>query len=143
MSDVDPELPDYLVDAILSQGPPSEAVDLVKNAFTWRTVDAELMELSYDSVLDTAGVRDATARRTIEFTIGETSVVVELEGGLVRGQVTGGEATGVTAYSLTADYPAVIDASGSFLFESLPPGPVSLELSGPGGSVRTPAFTLG
>lgn len=143
MSDIDPELPDYLVEAILSQDPPAEAVDLVKNAFSWRTIDAELMELSYDSVLDVAGVRDASARRTLEFTMGNVSVVVEVDGQRLTGQLTGWAATSVEVRSLEARQSVPVADNGSFIFETTTARTAMLVFSNDAGSLQTPVFQMG
>ena len=144
MSDIDPELPDFLIDAILSQGPPTEDVDLVKNAFAWRTIDAELMELSYDSVLDTAGVRDASARRTLEFTVGDISILVEIEDGSVRGQLSPGDvASVVRLIGINDSSTAQIEASGAFVFPGVTAGSYRLELTTDAGSISSAAFAVG
>lgn len=127
MSDVDPDLPDYLIDAILSQGPPTEDIDLVKNAFTWRTIEAELMELTYDSVLDTAGVRDASARRTMEFTTGDLSIVIEISGTTVETRWSEGEPDAVSLVSPEQSLSATI-AAGSARFDDVSPGTWRIEL---------------
>lgn len=143
MSDIDPELPDYLVDAILSEGPPPEAVDLVKNAFTWRTIDAELMELSYDSVLDTAGVRDASARRTMEFTSGDISVLLEVDGQQIAGRLIPAQAAQVDVRIGAEASTQVIEPTGSFTISTSAGGPVQIRLMLTGGQTLTvPTFVL-
>ena len=62
-----------------ADGPPSDVVSQAKAIFTWRTIDAELAELTFDSIVDgeLAGVRGAQAARTVTF---ETAaVVIDLE----------------------------------------------------------------
>lgn len=140
MSDIDPELPDYLVDAILSEGPPPEAVDLVKNAFTWRTIDAELMELTYDSVLDTAGVRDASSRRTMEFTLHDITIVIEVDATSIHGQLVGDDSFSVELIGPTA---ASTQATNSFSFRDLLPGSYRLQFRVANADLMTAAFTVG
>lgn len=144
MSDIDPDLPDYLVDALLSQQPPPDAVNLVKNSFTWRTIEAELMELSYDSVLDTAGVRDAGATRTMEFSAGETTVVVEIGTGSVRGQLTPPDAS-AEVQLVGSETSAVVDVgpSGAFVFGDLLAGSYRLELGIGPNRFMSPVLTVG
>lgn len=144
MSDVDPELPDYLVDALFSQEPPAEAVDLVKNAFTWRTIDAELMELSYDSVLDTAGVRDADATRTMEFTAGDLTIVTEIASGYVRGQLTPPDAAAEVRL-VGSETTALVDIgpSGAFAFAEVPAGSYRLEVVTAANRYMSPVLTVG
>ena len=56
-------------------GPPPQAVSQAKLVFTWRTVDAELAELTFDSLVHgaPAGVRGGGSARTVTF---ETPAVV-------------------------------------------------------------------
>jgi hypothetical protein len=58
-----------------ADGPPPDLVASVKLLYTWRTVDAELAELTFDSIVDgeLAGVRGAAAARSVTF---ETAAVV-------------------------------------------------------------------
>ncbi|MEM7093226.1 MAG: hypothetical protein AAF567_09510 [Actinomycetota bacterium] len=142
MSDVDPELPEWLVDAIVGQDPPVADVDLVKQAFSWRTVEAELMELTYDSALDDAGVRDAGARRTMEFTLDELTVVIEIDGRTIRGTMAqpldgrAGLHVGVAEVATTD-----LD-SGAFELTTAVSGPAWLTLELASGTAETPTFVL-
>lgn len=144
MSDLEPELPSYLIDAIMSESPPAEAVELVKNAFTWRTIDAELLAMSYDSAGDLAGVRDASAQRTLEWTAGDVSIVVEINGTVLTGQISPAGAGTVTLRSLRDPETAIIEESdaGSFRFASTPVGPVVLVFDLDDQTFESPAFTL-
>lgn len=132
MSDQDPgfdELPDFLTEAILSAGPPAEAVDVVKNAFSWRTIDTELLELSFDSALDPAGVRDPDATRTLELTTEAMSVVIEIAGdNRLTGQLVPGAAGTAELQGLDRTISAVIDATGRFTFDEILTGPVRLRI---------------
>ena len=58
-----------------ADGPPREVVDQAKQLFTWRTVDAELAELTFDSLVSgaPAGVRGEGTARSVTF---ETPAVV-------------------------------------------------------------------
>src|SRR3954468_3419738 len=54
-----------------------------KASLSWRTIDAELAELTYDSALDADRltlVRGATAARMLTFSAGDLTVDVEVEG---------------------------------------------------------------
>jgi hypothetical protein len=58
------------------------------DAFTWRTIDEELMSLTHDSALSaTAAVRGADDARTLAFEGGGASVELEVDGTTVTGQV--------------------------------------------------------
>lgn len=142
MSDIDPELPEWLTEAILDTGPPADAVDLVKNAFSWRTVEADLMELAYDSVLDEAGVRDASARRTMEFTAAGISLIVEVDGLTVRGTVVG-EVESLSWSVGVADAQPIQLSSGQFAVTAQSSGTVVLIAATSAGTFESSAFTVG
>ncbi len=62
--------------------PPPELVAGAKGLFTWRTIDAELAVLTYDSLLDTepSGVRSAVGLpRVLTFEAGALTVELEVE----------------------------------------------------------------
>jgi hypothetical protein len=61
--------------------PPPAVVEAGKQLFTWRTIDAELAELAYDSVLDDSlvGVRSAGTPRIISFEAGSLTIEVEID----------------------------------------------------------------
>src|SRR5436190_5273614 len=61
-------------------GPPDDVVAAAKASFTWRTVDAELAELTFDSLVDEeAGtlVRSAEQPRLLTFSAGDVEIEVE------------------------------------------------------------------
>ncbi len=61
-------------------GAPADVVAAAKATFTWRTIDTELAELTFDSVADTdalAGVRGGGGPRALTFE--HDDVVVEVE----------------------------------------------------------------
>lgn len=68
-------------------------VDVGKAAFAWRDVDAKLAELVHDSAAADANAALAgtragpTAVRTLSFSVGPTTIDVELTPGALRGQV--------------------------------------------------------
>jgi hypothetical protein len=112
---------------------PPEALAAARAVFMWRTIDGELAELTYDSLLDTqrlADVRGTGAPRLLTFEA--PSMTLELEASVVgerrrligqlvppqRGRIEirhGGGPTTVEA-----------DALGRFETGDLMPGPVSL-----------------
>ena len=62
--------------------PPADVIDAAKGLLTWRTVDAELAALTFDSLLDDepAAVRStAVAPRLLTFEAGGTTIEVEVE----------------------------------------------------------------
>ena len=62
---------------------PERVTFAAKASLAWRTIDAELAELTYDSALDDERlslVRGATAVRILTFSAGDLTVDVEVEG---------------------------------------------------------------
>lgn len=62
--------------------PPPEVLEASRQLFTWRTVDAELAALAYDSLLDDAGaalVRSAGQPRILSFEAGSITIEVEVD----------------------------------------------------------------
>lgn len=130
--------------AVESRSVPAETVDLLKSAFTWRTIDAELMEQSYDSADDLATVRTSGTPRAMEFTTGSWSVVIEIDpSGIVRGQVFGPAASRslVILRGIDSVQEAVMNEFASFTFAGVSGGHYRIELAGP--DFRTVAFVVG
>jgi hypothetical protein len=98
---------------------PEHVVAAARGSFTWRTIDAELAELAYDSALDTeqlAAVRSADAGRLLTF---ETpALMIELE---------------VTA----------VGSRRSIRGQLEPPGPGAVEIRHAGGVLEVEADSLG
>jgi len=140
MSDQEPFAED-VSEAIRSRGAPADAVALVENAFTWRTINQELLALSFDSANDLAGVRDPDALRSLEFSDDLSSVVVEISPtGSLQGQVTmpaSSESVAVVLRSLTEEQTTQVDQFGGFSFETISSGPLQLQI----GDVQTVSFT--
>jgi hypothetical protein len=110
---------------------PAEFIEAGKNAFAWHNIDAELAQLTYDSIRDAdyqASLRaEAASIRALTFT--STHLTVELEvtgdtllgqiipaqGGVIRVQPRDGGETTVTA-----------DEIGCFSIRPIPSGPFRL-----------------
>jgi hypothetical protein len=93
--------------------------EAARGAYTWRTVDQELLSLTHDSLAEPgAAVRGPTAPRVLAFTGGELSLEVELVDRRVMGQVTGTDITEVVFESADGRaLPASPDESGFFALE--------------------------
>lgn len=131
MSENDPELdlPEYLVEAVLSAGPPASAIDVLKEAFVWRTIEADLLEISFDSALEPTAVRDADAVRTLELSAGSFSVVVEIGADdRLRGQLVPAAEGSVELRGLERTISSSIAADGRFIFDEVLAGPVRLRV---------------
>ena len=139
-SEQDDRLFDDLRTALREAGPPSPAMTAgAEAAFSWRTVDAELAALTYDSVAaEGALVRETTAPRFLVFEGGQLSVELEhTDDGLV-GQLlppVGGEVTllGPATELARED----VDELGCFRFSGSVSGLVRLSCRTPAGAVVT------
>jgi len=144
MSEVGPDLPPGLAEAILSTGPGEADVDLVKAAFSWRTIDAELLGLSFDSANDPAGVRDPAAARSFEFTSGRNSVLVEVSSNAVIVGVVPAEEGRVVLQRIdgAAGQELRLSSMGRAEFSDVPPGTVRVRVNLEDGALVTPTFTV-
>ncbi len=70
-----------LRDALEVEPVPPEVAAAAKAAFTWRTIDAELAALAYDSLDDVAlvAVRGGEGPRALSFEAGEAVIELEVE----------------------------------------------------------------
>lgn len=117
---------------------PQEVIRAAKASGIWRTVDAELALLLYDSVLDeeSAGVRGG-ASRLLTFTSARVTLDVEILGPdrAVVGQVDG---TGPAQVEICYSDGAVAvdtDASGHFMHARGRAGPMSVRITDAAGAV--------
>jgi hypothetical protein len=130
---------------------PTDALAAAKAAFMWRTIDAELAELTYDSLLDDqplAGVRSSTPARFLSFASDPANLSVELEaitegerrrlvGQLVpaqRGQIEVRHAGGAVTVE--------VDDLGRFTADDLAPGPISLHCRAASGATVATDWVL-
>ena len=132
---------------------PPESLDQARRAFCWRTVDAELAELSFDSLVDPGlalAVRSAADPGSELRMLGfgavvdgdDLSIDVEVESspagiGLV-GQLWPPGAATVEIQTGSGDAAMVaVDELGRFVVEPVPPGPVRLSVPHHGRVVNT------
>jgi hypothetical protein len=115
---------------------PRELLRAADEAFTWRTIDAELAELVYDSLADqdeVSLVRGPSERRLLSFRAGGLTIDLEVTSasssrGLVGQLVPPQQATvevRVGARAIAAD----ADELGRFRAGPVPAGPMSLRCS--------------
>jgi hypothetical protein len=135
------ELLGRLGDALLADDPvPERVLAGARAAFTWRTIDAELAELVFDSATELTGVRgpgEDTARQVTFQAPGVEIEVMVIDNGIRRivGQlVPPTEATIRLVTVQLASGDAVretsTDALGRFSFPDVRPGPVRLSVLG-------------
>jgi hypothetical protein len=132
---------------------PAQLLDQVRRSFCWRTIDAELAELSFDSLTDQelalavrSGADPALEPRMLGFGAvvrGEDlSIEVEVssaaDGRMLVGQVF---PAGASAVAVQADaggsFEVPVDELGRFLIKPLPGGPVRLRVEHAGRAVQT------
>jgi hypothetical protein len=113
---------------------PPDVIASAVSAYTWRTVDAELAELVYDSMLDEDAatlVRGGT-ERLVTFRSGELTIDVEVAvmGPLrnLTGRIVPARRAGVTIKHREGAVTTDADELGRFRVEHVPAGPVSLQL---------------
>jgi hypothetical protein len=127
---------------------PEEFVQFGKDAYAWHNVDAELAQLSYDSVVEAgrgAGLRSETASiRAMTFTSARLTIELEVTPDALIGQVLPPRDGTIEAQSRHGGTTAVpIDRIGCFAVEPLPPGPFRLHCRLPDGpDVLTGWITL-
>ena len=104
-------------------------------AFAWRTIDEELMELTYDSLETPAAVRSAAvdAPRTVSFSSSIGSLELEIDGERVMGHVLpGGTVTVVMTNVVGERLESPSDEDGVFELMGSLPGPVRFSIEGKG-----------
>jgi hypothetical protein len=108
---------------------PSDVAEFAQAVFSWRLIDAELAELSFDSSVDeTAGVRSTMAARMVTFEVGRWSIDIEYNemGERLLGQVDPASRVTVELHYAGGAIATETDELGRFDFDDVLPGPVSL-----------------
>jgi len=112
---------------------PAEVEEAARASYTWRTVDAELAELSYDSLLDDdrlAGVRGDGTARTLTFEGSAFSVEVEVsedgDGRRLLGQIVPPSAATIEIRHSGGVLRVGADEVGRFSAGGVAAGPMSL-----------------
>lgn len=115
---------------------PATVSEAAKAAYSWRTIDAELAALSYDSFLDDkelAGVRSAAGEaRMLTFDAGELTVEIAIERGRIIGQLVPPQAGEIQVRYAGGSTTVQADEMGIFTCDDVPRGPVSLRCTGVG-----------
>lgn len=118
---------------------PSTVSEFADALFTWRDIDAELAELTFDSVDETtpAGVRSTSTARMISFEVGRWTIDLEFNPatGLLMGSVSPESPLTVELHSRGAHFAVDLDDSGHFEFEGVDAGPASLVFRFEGGEM--------
>jgi hypothetical protein len=112
---------------------PPRLIQAAIDAFAWRTIDAELAELTFDSLSgqhETALVRGSRQDRLLSFRAGDLSIEVEVTAaGPARGltgQIVPPQPASVQIRHREGTVTVAADELGCFSADSLPAGPVQL-----------------
>jgi hypothetical protein len=107
-------------------GPSGDVIAAAKGLFTWRSVDAELASLTFDSLLDDepAAVRTTTAAplRMLTFETDGLAVEVEVAERRLAGQLVPAQAAGIELVTSRRTVRATADHLGRFVL-ALPAEP--------------------
>jgi hypothetical protein len=104
-------------------------------AFAWRTIDEELLELTYDSLETPSAVRSVglDEPRTVSFTSSIGSLELEIDGQRIMGHVLpGGTVTVVMTNVVGERLESPSDEDGVFELKGSLPGPVRFTIEGKG-----------
>lgn len=144
----DPEEDETLLAVLAAAGDldpvPPDMDAAARAGFAWRTLDAELAELTYDSLLEEdalAGMRGVAAARSLTFDGPRLSLDLEASASGRRrrlmGQVVPPQQAEVEVRSAQGSVTVAADEAGRFSVDDLAPGPVSLRVAARGATVVT------
>jgi hypothetical protein len=122
---------------------PDHRREAARAAFTWRTIDEELLALTHDSLeMADAAVRGALDVRTLGFESDGLSLEMEVDGDRVIGQVLDAEVDEVMVESVAdGSQTSPVDSSGVFSLVC-PAGPVRFGVRVEGALRHTPWIVL-
>jgi hypothetical protein len=109
------------------QAVPADFVAAAKNAFAWHNIDAELAQLTYDSIRDTGHAlstrAEAASIRALTFTSGHLTIELEVGAESLVGQVVPAQAALITIQPVMgAETDVQADEIGCFSIEPIPAG---------------------
>jgi hypothetical protein len=125
------QLIELLRHGLVSTDPvPADVTDFAMAALTWRTIDAELAAIAFDSASEDtpAGVRGPASERMLSYETAKLSVDIEYRSATRRliGQLAPPQAASVELHHSKGTSTTVTDDLGRFSFEDVEPGPVSI-----------------
>jgi len=124
----DEELLDTLRQALRSrEAVPADFVDAGKHAYAWRNIDAELAELTYDSLssaeYELSMRAEAASIRALTFTSAQLTIELEIVGDSLLGQVVPAQRAAITMQpKIGAGITVDADEIGRFSIEPIPAG---------------------
>lgn len=110
---------------------PPEFVEAGKNAYAWHNIDAELAQLTYDSIHDrdrALSMRSETASiRALTFTTAHLAIELEVSGDHLLGQIIPPRDGTIEIHTRAGQVAAVaVDELGCFPIYPIPPSPFRL-----------------
>lgn len=134
----------------LTDPPPERLATVAKGALAWRSIDAELAELAFDSSRDLAGVRDQAVHRQLTFETVDLEIEVMMSDPQNRrlvGQLVPAAETTVVLISGDVEqqrFTTTADHLGRFAFDDVPIGPIGFAVLDADGhpSVRTERIVM-
>ena len=131
MNKEDQELISRLRETLSESDPvPSDVTEFAKAAFAWRSIDAELAEMAYDSSTEEvpSGVRSTATARMLSFEAGRWTIDLEYNEATQRliGQVDPGQRLVIELHFAGGAIGIYSDERGRFDFDDVLPGPISL-----------------
>ena len=113
--------------------PPAHVLDGARAAYTWRTIDAELAELVFDSARELTGVRSEDVNRQVTFEAPGIEIevmVIDDETRRLVGQLIPPTESKIELVSDDSVSSMTTDHLGRFSFDDVAPGPVRLVVKG-------------
>ena len=129
------------------QAVPEWFVETGKNAYAWHDIDAELAQLTYDSLVDrerAAAVRsEAASIRALTFTSARLSIELEVAKSSLLGQIIPPRADTLEVHTTAGVTSSPADEIGCFVVEPIPNSPFRLRCrTDDGADVLTGWITL-
>lgn len=114
-----------------SDASPADVIEFAKAALSWRNIDADLAQLSYDSIDDSTSVRGVATSRMLAFESGELTIDLEHEplSGHLMGQLDPAGQMTIELHVLDTVLVTESDELGRFFFEGIQAGPFALVVS--------------
>ena len=145
----DDQLIARLADALDAVDPvPEHVLDAAKAAYTWRTIDAELAALVFDSAAeDLIGIRSADTTRQLTFSTPGVEIELIVLSDTTRrivGQLVPPQRAEIVLHHETGERTVESDTLGRFTIDDVPAGSVRLtcRLEGDDGSVVQTEWTI-
>jgi hypothetical protein len=136
-TDPDERLLEALSEALRETDPvPEHVLAGARAAFTWRTIDAELAELVFDSAAELTGVRSEDVARQVTFQAPGVEIeVMVIDNGNRRivGQLVPPSEVSIQLTHGDSVVETATDDLGRFTFSDIHPGPVRLTVLGAAG----------